>query len=114
VNVPVGIAAFALSLKYVPESRADAEHRIFHVPGAVTVTAGLVTLVYGIVKVQESGWTSASTIGFGLLALVTGFHWAFFGSALFFVAGILLMLTLLKPRDVEVVDVDRPLTEMAA
>jgi EmrB/QacA subfamily drug resistance transporter len=70
VNVPVGIAAFALSLKYVPESRADAEHRIFDVPGAVTVTAGLIALVYGIVKVQEAGWTSASTIGFGLLAFV--------------------------------------------
>ncbi len=70
VNIPVGIAAFVLSLRYVPESRADAEHRIFDVPGAVTVTAGLIALVYGIVKVQESGWTSASTIGFGALALV--------------------------------------------
>ena len=58
VNVPVGIAAFLLSLRYVPESRADAEHRIFDVPGAVTVTAGLIALVYGIVNVQTSGWTS--------------------------------------------------------
>jgi EmrB/QacA subfamily drug resistance transporter len=70
VNVPVGLAAFLFSLKYVPESRADAEHRIFDLPGAVTVTAGLIALVYGIVNVQESGWTSASTIGFGAVALV--------------------------------------------
>ena len=70
VNVPVGIATFAASLKYVPESRADAEHRIFDVPGALTVTAGLVALVYGIVNVQEAGWTSASTIFWGALALV--------------------------------------------
>ena len=70
VNVPVGIAVFLLSLRYVPESRSDAEHRIFDVPGAVTVTAGLIALVYGIVNVQESGWTSASTIGFGAVALV--------------------------------------------
>ena len=70
VNIPVGIAAFLLSLRFVPESRAEAEHRIFDLPGAVTVTAGLIALVYGIVQVQESGWTSASTIGFGLLALV--------------------------------------------
>ena len=27
VNVPVGVATFLLSLRYVPESRADAEHR---------------------------------------------------------------------------------------
>ena len=70
VNIPVGIAAFLLSLRFVPESRAEAEHRIFDVPGAVTVTAGLIALVYGIVKVQESGWTSTSTIGFGILAIV--------------------------------------------
>ena len=70
VNVPVGIATFLLSLRFVPESRAEAEHRIFDVPGAITVTAGLIALVYGIVKVQASGWTSASTIGFGIVALI--------------------------------------------
>jgi len=70
VNVPVGIAAFVASVIYVPESRADPEHRIFDVPGAVTVTAGLVALVYGIVNVQKAGWTSASTIGFGAVALI--------------------------------------------
>ena len=70
VNVPVGIAAFAASLRYVPESRADAEHRIFDLPGAVTVTAGLIVLVYGIVNVQEQGWTSAATLGFFAAAIV--------------------------------------------
>jgi EmrB/QacA subfamily drug resistance transporter len=70
VNVPVGIAAFLLSLRFVPESRAEAEHRVFDVPGAVTVTAGLIALVYGIVRVQSSGWTSGSTIGFGAVALI--------------------------------------------
>jgi hypothetical protein len=47
-------------------------------------------------------------------ALVTGFHAAFFGGALFFVAGIVVMLVLLKREDVEQVDVDRPVTEIAA
>jgi EmrB/QacA subfamily drug resistance transporter len=70
VNVPVGIATFLLSLRFVPESRADAEHRIFDVPGAITVTAGLIALVYGIVNVQSSGWTSPSTIGFGIVAAI--------------------------------------------
>ena len=70
VNVPVGIATFIASLRYVPESRADAEHRIFDVPGAVTVTAGLIALVYGIVNVQKAGWTSGTTLFWGALALV--------------------------------------------
>ena len=40
-------------------------------------------------------------------ALVTGFHAAFLGGAAFFVAGIVVMLTLLKRRDVAEVDTDR-------
>ena len=47
-------------------------------------------------------------------ALVTGFHAAFFGGALFFVAGIIVMVTTLKRSDVEEVDTDRPMTEIAA
>jgi EmrB/QacA subfamily drug resistance transporter len=70
VNVPVGIATFVASLKYVPESRAEAEHRTFDFPGAVTVTAGLIALVYGIVNVQKAGWTSGTTMLWGAVALV--------------------------------------------
>src|SRR5439155_24439520 len=64
VNVPVGIAVFAASMRFVPESRDEHAHKSFDVGGAVTVTAGLVALVYGIVKAQEKGWGSAHTIGF--------------------------------------------------
>ena len=68
VNIPVGIAAFLLSLRFVPESRDEREHKSFDVAGAVTVTAGLIVLVYTIVKAQEKGWGSAHTLGFGALA----------------------------------------------
>jgi EmrB/QacA subfamily drug resistance transporter len=69
VNVPVGIAVFVASLKYVPESKDEHEHRSFDLAGAVTVTAGLLVLVYGIVKAQENGWTSLRTGGFFALAI---------------------------------------------
>src|SRR5215208_2195026 len=39
VNIPVGIAAFVLSLRYVPESKDEKAHKAFDVAGAVTVTA---------------------------------------------------------------------------
>ena len=70
VNVPVGIAVFAASMRFVPESRDEHAHKSFDVAGAVTVTAGLLTLVYGIVKAQEKGWTSLHTGGFFALAFV--------------------------------------------
>ena len=63
-NVPVGIAAFLLSLRLVPESRDAHAHRRYDLAGATTVTGGLMALVYAIVDAQSAGWTSAKTIGF--------------------------------------------------
>ncbi|HKU59392.1 MAG TPA: MFS transporter [Gaiellaceae bacterium] len=68
VNVPVGIIAFFLSLRIVPESHAELGHRSFDVAGAVTVTGGLMALVYAIVDAQSAGWGSAKTLGFFGLA----------------------------------------------
>ncbi len=75
VNVPVGIITIALALRYVAESRVRTAQRSFDIAGAVTVTSGLVVLVYAIVKAQEFGWGSARTLGLGALAfaLLAGF-----------------------------------------
>src|SRR5438093_631045 len=70
VNVPVGIAAFILSLRLVPESRDANAHRSYDLAGAATVTGGLMALVYAIVGAQSAGWTSARTLGFFAAALV--------------------------------------------
>jgi EmrB/QacA subfamily drug resistance transporter len=63
VNVPVGIATVALAFNYVPESRADLGHNRFDAAGATTVTAGLLAIVFGIVKAQSWGWGSGRTLG---------------------------------------------------
>jgi EmrB/QacA subfamily drug resistance transporter len=75
VNVPVGIAAFALSLRLVPESRDADAHRSYDLGGAVTVTGGLMALVYAIVDAQSAGWGSARTLGFfaGAAVLLAAF-----------------------------------------
>jgi len=62
VNVPVGVLAIAAALHFVPESRDEQAHRTFDLAGAVTVTGGLVVLVYAIVKAQTLGWGSAGTL----------------------------------------------------
>jgi len=75
VNVPVGIAVFLLSLRIIPESRDALEQRSYDLAGAVTVTGGLMALVYAIVDAQSAGWGSAKTLGFFAvaLALLTAF-----------------------------------------
>jgi predicted MFS family arabinose efflux permease len=70
VNLPVGIITMALALRYVAESRVEVEHRSFDLAGAVTVTSGLIVLVYGIVKAQSYGWGSGKTIGLLAAAFV--------------------------------------------
>jgi len=69
VNVPVGVVAFLLSLRLVPESRDGLAPRRYDVAGAVTVTGGLMALVYAIVDAQSAGWGSARTLGFFGLAV---------------------------------------------
>jgi EmrB/QacA subfamily drug resistance transporter len=63
VNVPVGVMALIATLRLVPESRPELAHRTFDLAGAVSVTAGLVVLVFAIVKSQAYGWGSPRTIG---------------------------------------------------
>ena len=70
VNVPIGIATAALALRYVPESRAPNRVPGVDLPGAITVTAGLIVLVYAIVKAEDFGWGSAKTLGLAAIAAV--------------------------------------------
>ena len=75
INVPVGIAVFLFALRLVPESKDEAAHRSFDVAGAVTVTGGLMSLVYAIVQAQQKGWGSVQTIATFVVsvALLVGF-----------------------------------------
>ncbi|MEV4767512.1 MFS transporter [Micromonospora chokoriensis] len=72
VNIPVAAIAIAFALPLVPESRAHGNTR-YDVPGAIVVTTGLVSLVYGFTKAAEDGWDATATLGFiaaGVVLLV--------------------------------------------
>jgi EmrB/QacA subfamily drug resistance transporter len=76
VNVPVGVVTFLLAARIVPESKDEHEHKSYDIPGAVSITGGLMSLVYAIVSAETKGWTSARTLGFFAVAIVL--HVAFF------------------------------------
>jgi EmrB/QacA subfamily drug resistance transporter len=69
VNVPVGATAFVLAPFLLAESR-DAHVRSFDATGAVLVTVGLSSLVYGITKAGQDGWLAGQTVGSFALAVV--------------------------------------------
>lgn len=70
VNVPVGGLTILAALRYIPESIADLGHRRFDVAGALSITSGLILLVFTLVKAQSFGWTSLTTIGLFALSAV--------------------------------------------
>jgi EmrB/QacA subfamily drug resistance transporter len=73
VNVPIAVVAVIAGIPLVKESRADGD-RSYDVPGALLVTVGLASIVYGFSR-AENGWGEPDTIGF--LALGVGIMVAF-------------------------------------
>jgi EmrB/QacA subfamily drug resistance transporter len=70
VNVPVGIAIFALAPVLISEGRVEGADRRIDPLAAVLVTAGLVSFVYAMSEAPDAGWTSARTFLFTALAVV--------------------------------------------
>jgi EmrB/QacA subfamily drug resistance transporter len=62
INLPIGLAALALTSRFVPESRAPRARRVDPV-GQVLVIALLGTLTYGIIEGSGAGWTSPEIVG---------------------------------------------------
>src|SRR5262249_23133863 len=53
INVPVGVAVLAVSPLLLHESRADLGHPSFDLPGAVSITSGLMLLVYAMTHAAQ-------------------------------------------------------------
>jgi EmrB/QacA subfamily drug resistance transporter len=68
VNVPVALITAVCAMRLVRESRAEGTAH-YDIPGAVTVTLGLVGLVYGFTKAESDGWGSSITLTYLLVAV---------------------------------------------
>jgi len=70
--VPIALVLLAIGPRVIPHDRGAAlARRRFDVPGAVTLTTGMLLLVRTIVEAPDQGWASAQTIGaFALSAIL--------------------------------------------
>jgi EmrB/QacA subfamily drug resistance transporter len=75
INIPVGVAAIVLTPLLLQESRAGLANRHFDLPGAASITGGLMLLVYATTRATTEGWGSGTTIA--LLAGAAGLVLAF-------------------------------------
>src|SRR6266704_2492289 len=63
VNLPIGVAVYALCRSLIAETGTQAAAGRLDVGGAVTVTTSLMLAVYAIVNGNDAGWRSARTLG---------------------------------------------------
>ena len=69
VPAPVAVIVLAAAIWLIPRGERPAHEggarggRRFDLPGALTVTAAMLLLVYTVVSAQQAGWASARTIG---------------------------------------------------
>jgi Major Facilitator Superfamily len=71
INVPIGLVVFLLSIKYISRTmRRTYEHKHLDIFGAVSVTAGLMLLVYSLSSAQNIGIGSLQTLELLLLSVI--------------------------------------------
>lgn len=73
INAPIGVIALIVGLLVLPESRNSTGRHRFDAGGVLLLAAGLVLVVFAVVKGETWGWGSAATLGTlaaGLVVLV--------------------------------------------
>ena len=70
VNLPIGIATFALAMRMLEPERGLGLAEGADIIGAVLVTSALMLGVYTIVEAADYGWASARTLGLGAVSIV--------------------------------------------
>jgi MFS family permease len=60
INAPIGALVLFLTPRLLNESQGSGKK--LDLPGALTVTAGMSTLVYGLTKASSDGWGSTTTV----------------------------------------------------
>ncbi|SEN96073.1 MFS transporter [Paenibacillus sp. OV219] len=76
VNVPVGVLAFLLGMRWLPEARG--ERKPVNVPSILILGAGLFGIVFGLERGNNDGWESALVLSYlvgGAALLALFFLW---------------------------------------
>lgn len=69
INVPIAALIVGAALKYIPADKPVTRQRV-DVLGALTVTAGLMALVYALAKAPDIGWGNSMTLSYFAAAAV--------------------------------------------
>ena len=62
INVPIAIIVLVTAMRFVPKSDPAKKQRV-DVAGAITVTGGVMSLVYALSQAPTHGWSSGTVLG---------------------------------------------------
>jgi EmrB/QacA subfamily drug resistance transporter len=71
INIPIGIVALVLGIRYVPTSR-DSKQRPLDPIGAVLSMVALASLLFGIIEGPAKGWSHDTVMAAFVVAVVSG------------------------------------------
>lgn len=69
INVPIGVLVLLATMRYVPAS-TPTKRQSMDLAGALTITGGLMALVYALAIAAENGWTSSTTLAWFTVAAI--------------------------------------------
>ena len=74
INLPLAVVVLAIAARHVPESKSPGEVPKLDVRGALSISAALAGITYGLIGASSAGWRSASVLvplllGLALLGL---------------------------------------------
>ncbi|WP_158852633.1 MFS transporter [Saccharothrix deserti] len=70
INVPIGLVTGIAAVALIAKSATATQRTKLDMPGAVTVTIALISLVYALSVANTDGWLSGTTLGAFVLAAV--------------------------------------------
>ncbi|WP_338843888.1 MFS transporter [Citrobacter europaeus] len=76
INVPLGIVAIALALRFIPDIHDD-ERRPFDIAGFIATSVAMVSLVYAMELLgtrQPQGWLTAGLLALGTVTFLFALH----------------------------------------
>lgn len=71
INLPVGLPALYISMRFIPADRPPESHKRFDIVGAALFLVGLVGLLLALNRAHDWGWTSPLTLGIIALSIAT-------------------------------------------
>jgi EmrB/QacA subfamily drug resistance transporter len=77
INVPLALVTLFITLRHVPESRAEQQDSALDWRGALLAVLGLAALTYGLIAASELGWDNPAVIGSLIIAvpILAAFLW---------------------------------------